>query len=322
MPEPALVSIITPSYNQAAFLEQTIRSVLEQNYPSIEYWVVDGGSSDGSVEIIRRYAGRLAGWVSEPDRGQADAVNKGFARATGEYIAWLNSDDLYYPGALSEAVRALETTPQAPFVFSDVESIDEAGRAFNRMRYGDWGLADLMRFQIIGQPGVFMRRSALLETGFLDTSYHYILDHHLWLRLAALGRPRYVPGALWAAARAHPGAKNTAQAAGFAPEALRLAEWLLADPRFQPLAGQMRKQILAGAHRFSGFYLAEADQPKAALRHYARSFGLSPAAALQDWRRVFSALASAAGLSALQDKARQARRRRYQKSADGKQSNR
>ncbi|NMD27205.1 MAG: glycosyltransferase, partial [Chloroflexi bacterium] len=161
MSEPALISIITPSYNQAAFLEQTLRSVLEQDYPNIEYWVIDGGSTDGSVDIIKRYAPKLAGWVSEADDGQADAINKGFARARGEYIAWLNSDDLYYPGALSEAVRALEANPAAPFVFSDVESIDETGKAFNRMHYGDWGLADLMRFRIIGQPGVFMRRSAL-----------------------------------------------------------------------------------------------------------------------------------------------------------------
>lgn len=183
-------------------------SVLGQDYPNIEYWVVDGGSTDGSVDIIRKYAPRLAGWVSEQDSGQADAVNKGFARASGEYVAWLNSDDLYYPGALREAARALEANPSASFVFSDVESIDGTGKAFNRMRYGAWGLADLMRFRIIGQPGVFMRRSALLEAGFLDTSYHYILDHHLWLRLAALRPPYYVPGALWAAARMHPDAKT------------------------------------------------------------------------------------------------------------------
>ena len=286
-------------------------SVLEQDYPRIEYWVIDGGSTDGSVDIIQRYAPKLAGWLSEKDSGQAEAVNKGFARATGEYVAWLNSDDLYYPGALKEAVRALEANPNAPFVFSDVESIDGTGKAFNRMRYGSWGLADLMRFRIIGQPGVFMRRSALLEVGFLDTSYHYILDHHLWLRLAALHEPCYVSGALWAAARVHADAKNTAQAAAFTPEALRLAEWLLTDPRFKPLADQLEKQIRAGAQRFSAFYLMEADQPKAALAHYARSFRLSPAAALQDWRRIFSAIASVLGLGKLTRKARQARRERY-----------
>lgn len=316
MSEPALISIITPSYNQAAFLEQTLRSVLEQDYPNIEYWVIDGGSTDGSVDIIKRYAPKLAGWVSEADDGQADAINKGFARARGEYIAWLNSDDLYYPGALSEAVRALQANPAAPFVFSDVESIDETGKAFNRMHYGDWGLADLMRFRIIGQPGVFMRRSALRKAGFLDTSYQYILDHHLWLRMAVLGAPCYVPGALWAAARVHPSAKNTAQASGFQPEAERLAEWLIKDPRFQPLTRHMQYQIHAGAHRFSAFYLVEAGLPKLALWYYARSLNFSPAVALQDWRRILSALASAAGLGALTRKARQARRKRYQ--ADNK----
>ena len=113
---PSLVSIVTPSFNQARFLEATIQSVLSQDYPQIEYMIVDGGSSDGSVEIIRRYQDRLAWWVSEPDRGQTDAINKGFARARGGILAWINSDDTYQPGAVSEAVTFLETHPEVGMV--------------------------------------------------------------------------------------------------------------------------------------------------------------------------------------------------------------
>ena len=312
MPTLPCVSIITPSYNQAQFLEQTIRSVLDQNYPNLEYWVIDGGSTDGSLEIIQKYAEQLAGWVSEPDRGQAEGINKGLARATGDIVAWLNSDDVYYPGAVGAAVEALAANPQAPFVFSDVESIDEAGKPFHSMRYGHWGLPDLMRFRIIGQPAVFIRRTYLAQTGLLDPSYHYLLDHHLWLRLAALAEPVYVPGELWAAARMHASAKNMAQAAGFAPEALQLAKWILQDPRFEPLASQMERQIWAGAYRLAGFYLMESGQAGKALSAYARSFWRAPDIALQDWKRILSTFASVLGLRGLAESLRSATRQRYQ----------
>jgi hypothetical protein len=227
-------------------------------------------------------------------------------------VAWLNSDDLYYPGAVQAAVEALAANPQTSFVFSDVESIDDAGKPFHRMRYGHWGLADLMRFRIIGQPAVFLRRTYLAQTGLLDPSYHYLLDHHLWLRLAALAEPVYVPGELWAAARMHAGAKNMAQAAGFAPEALQLAKWILQDPHFEPLASQMERQIWAGAYRLAGFYLMESGQAGKALSAYARSFWRAPDIALQDWKRILSTFASVLGLHSLAESLRSVSRQRYQ----------
>src|SRR5688572_17831514 len=145
MEESPLVSIITPSFNQARFLEETIQSVLSQDYANIEYLIVDGGSTDGSLEIIKRYAGRLAWWVSEKDQGQTDAINKGFARAQRKILAWLNSDDTYLPHAVSEAAAYLLSNPEAGMVYGDANLIDEAGRTIGRFPARQTDYRRLMR---------------------------------------------------------------------------------------------------------------------------------------------------------------------------------
>lgn len=301
MSETSLVSIITPSFNQAAFLEQTIQSVLAQDYAQIEYIIVDGGSTDGSVEIIQKYATRLAWWLSEPDAGQAEAINKGFERARGEFVAWLNSDDLYLPGAVSDAVVALQANPDTGMVFGDAITIDAQGRPLNHLTFKNWGLVDLMGFRIICQPAVFLRRTALEQAGFLDTSYHYLLDHHLWLRIARLASIQHVgyPSTPWAAARHHPEAKNVAQAEGFGRDTYRILEWMQSQPDLIHLLERNRKRIDAGAHRLNARYLLDGGSPGTALQSYGRAILSNPGFALQHWHRMIFAMFSLLGASSL-----------------------
>lgn len=294
-----LVSIVTPSYNQAPYLEAAMRSVLEQDYPNIEYLVADGGSTDGSTEIIRGYADRLTWWVSEKDQGQADGANKGLRRCRGEIIGWLNSDDLYRPGAIAGAVAAFKVNPKAGLVFSDVDSIDGDGQLINVMRFGPRTLEDLMEFKIISQPAVFMRRSLLEQVGYLDQSYHLLLDHHLWLRMARHAPLAYTVNARWAAARFHAEAKNVAQAEAFGRDAYRIAQWLDESPDYSAEMGRIRKRVWAGAHRLNAFYLLDGGQPGAALKSYWKGFWQHPAAILPDWYRILYALLSPLGLTGL-----------------------
>ncbi len=292
------VSVITPSYQQAAFLARTIQSVLGQNYPDLEYLVVDGGSTDSSRAIIEKYAGQLAWWVSEPDGGQAEAINKGFRRATGEIVAWLNSDDMYAPGAIQAAVDYFTAHPEIGLVYGDALSFDETGHPLNDLTFAPWGLADLAAFNIICQPAVFMRRDVLAQTGLLDDSYHMLLDHHLWLRIAQETKIAYVP-ALWAFARHHAAAKNVAQAPKFGEEAFKLLAWMRTQPRLAAIVSQNERRVLAMAHRFNARYLLDGGMAWASLRAYARSFGQNPAICLQEWHRVIFALLSLVGLKKL-----------------------
>lgn len=293
-----LVSIITPSFNQASYLEQTIQSVLSQDHPSIEYIVVDGASTDGSVEIIKKYTDKFSYWISEKDKGQADAINKGFARASGDIVAWLNSDDYYLPGTISAAVKVFDENPDAVLVYGNMLAVDEHGKTFNTLNYKQLFLEDFLCFQIIGQPAVFMRRSALQNTSGLNASFHFLLDHLLWIQLAQLGRVLHV-NQTWAAARYHAEAKNRAKAAEFGREAFRILETIKHDPDLAPLLVKVGRRAHASAHRVDARYLLDGGQPAKAIAAWVKAMLLHPLTALARINILGSSILSLLGLGKL-----------------------
>lgn len=292
------VSIVTPSFNQARYLEQTIRSVLGQDDGALEYFVIDGGSTDGSVEIIKQYAGQLSGWVSEKDNGQADAINKGIRQTNGEIVAWLNSDDYYLPGAIARAVDVFKQHPEAGLVYGNVLSVDARSQPFNLQTFKPSNLTDLMSFYIISQPAVFMRRTVLERAGLLDESYHLLLDHHLWLRMARLAPIVHIPETL-AAARYHAEAKNLARTAEFGREAYRIVDWLQSDPAFASDFKRHEKRIRGGAQRLDAFYLLDGGHYALALQTYLKALTNSPQVVLRESHRVLFAMLGMLGLGYL-----------------------
>ena len=181
--EEPLVSIVTPSLNMGRFLEETIDSVLSQDYPKIEYLVMDGGSRDETIGILQRYTHRLK-YVSAPDRGQADAVNRGFAQTHGEIFAYLNADDTYLPGAIRAAVAAFGAHPDAAAVYGNAWHVDEDGKRLAAYPVERFEARNLVRRCFICQPAAFIRREALAAAGMLDSSLRFAHDYDLWIRLA------------------------------------------------------------------------------------------------------------------------------------------
>jgi len=291
---------VTPSYNQAAYLEQTLTSVLEQDYPFLEYLVVDGASTDGSVDVIRKYADRLAWWVSEKDSGQAEAINKGFSRAKGEIIAWLNSDDYYLPGTISAAVKAFQENPDVVLVYGNMLAVDEHGQTTNLLQYNQLALEDLLCFQIIGQPAVFFRHEALETAGQLDTTYHCFLDHHLWLRLALQGQILHVDET-WAAARYHPEAKNIANPIEFSREAFRLLDEATQNENLAPILARVRHRAHASVQRVDARYQLDGGQAWKSLMSWFRALFIHPPTALARLNILVSALLHLSGLGKLRE---------------------
>lgn len=195
------ISIITPSYNQAVYIEATIQSVVAQNYPHLEHLIIDGGSTDGTLSILQKY--HHLNWISEPDIGQANAINKGFKKSTGEIVAWLNSDDIYLPGVLHRVAEFFNTYPHIDIIYGDYHLIDQHSNVLLRKQEipFDYNIL-LYGLDYISQPTTFFRRSVFERVGYLDETLHYGLDWEYWLRLADNGcqfahLPYYLAATRW-----------------------------------------------------------------------------------------------------------------------------
>ena len=243
-----LVSVVTPSYNQTRYVREAIESVRAQTYPQVEHVVVDAGSTDGTVDVLTEYDGLR--WISEPDRGQSHALNKGFALASGDVFGWLNADDAYEPTAIEDAVAALEGSGAA-LVYADVTRVNDDGvnprRIRSRPSFDLW--TELNLGCGIYSPAVFFTREALESVGGVDESLHLTMDYDLWLRIGKRFPVRHVD-AVWAVQRIHPEAKTVVE--DFWPERLavsrrhggRLVSPLLIrrhvrSPRAQRIAGRI-----------------------------------------------------------------------------------
>lgn len=212
------ISIVTPSFNQAPFLERTIRSVLDQGYENLEYIIIDGGSNDGSVDIIRKYSGRLAYWVSEPDGGQSDAINKGLRRASGDWLAWQNSDDVYYPGAFASLARAAAAHPRTSLITGDMAMIDLDDRRLHEQRYVRPTYGALRaEGMILTNQAAFWRKGVHERIGYVSETLTCAFDYEWFLRVTERFDAWHVPE-IWGGLRIHDTTKSTQLAQRFAEE--------------------------------------------------------------------------------------------------------
>ena len=271
MNEKPLVSIITPSYNMGGLIEETILSVLEQDYPSIEYVVMDGGSTDGTLDILKRYEGRLR-YVSEPDRGQTDAINKGFERTRGSIFTFLCADDTLLPGAVTAAVKALQENPDIGVVYGDAWFIDEHGTRTAPYPVESYDAAKFARRCFICQPAAFMRREVFASSGMLDPDRHCALDYDLWIRVARRYSMKKIDQFL-ANSRIHEGSKTVYQMGTAMLATIELLEKCYGYVPFNWLYGYCH-------HRLTGQAMAiERPRPSAVSACYSIALG-----AKYNWR--------------------------------------
>lgn len=243
------VTVITPSYNQAAFLPTTIDSVLNQDYSDIEYLIFDGGSTDGSCAVLEAIRDPRARWVSEKDKGQSDALNKGLQAATGDILTYINSDDTLLPGAVRFAIEYFEAHPETDLLHGDCEAIDAEGRHIREMKSAPLGLAEWLtgRHPNVHQPGTFWRRRMMERLGLFDSSMNYAFDSDYWVRAALEGfKLDYVPG-MRAQYRFHDTSKTVSQTDRFYDDWLRIVDKIFSDPAVPESLREVRPEMEAYA---------------------------------------------------------------------------
>jgi glycosyltransferase involved in cell wall biosynthesis len=236
------ISIVTPSFNQGRFIEETIRSVLLQGYPNLEYIVVDGGSTDNTLEILNKYDGFIT-WISEPDDGQTDAINKGLKLATGEIVAYLNSDDVYEPEAFLKVAQLFCQEKKISMVYGDIIHIDEGSHFIEIYRPGTIRLEEYLGCGVyLPQPTVFFRKRVMEEIGFFDKSLNLAMDFDYWMRIFLRFKTQYIPVSL-AAARMYPNAKSSALSLGYLKEHLYILHKNFSDDLLAKSAFKSRESL-------------------------------------------------------------------------------
>jgi len=201
------ITIITPSFNQAQFIEATIKSVLDQQYSNLEYLIFDGGSDDGTVAILKKYSKNLK-WISKKDRGQSDAINKGWRKATGEIITYLNSDDLLKPTSLKSVAEIFQNNPKIKWAYGGYETIDEKGAQLKTLPAPKWNQQKFLCYDFIAQPSTFFRTSFVRKIGLFDEKQHLVMDYDYYLRASQKSKPEHIDKIL-SSFRIHQNAKSS-----------------------------------------------------------------------------------------------------------------
>lgn len=276
-----LVSIVTPSFNKGQYIEETIQSVLSQDYPDIEYIVMDGGSTDGTRAILEKYAGKIA-WASEADKGQSDAINKGWKMAKGDVIAYLNADDTYTPGAVRAAVTYLSEHPEVGMVYGDGILTDATGHILSTHRAGEFSLRELVycRDSIL-QPAVFLRRSVYERIGGIDEALHLAMDLDYWIRTGLQFRVAYIPRPL-ATAKIYGEAKSVALMHNYVSDYDHILAKVFSDPHLPPGLAAEKNAVYTWVYTKGGLDYIHLKMGHDGLHYLKKAFCLNPLRCVMD----------------------------------------
>lgn len=281
------VTIVTPSFNQGQFLEETIRSVLLQGYPNLEYIVIDGGSTDNSIDIIRKYEPWLSFWVSEPDEGQADAINKGFAKSTGEFIGWINSDDFLYPGVIKRVVEIFQTKSRVEMIYGDVDCGWPEKNKVHRLLGEQIEFSEMLRtIRVpIPQQGSLWRRSVLDRVGNLDSRWQVVLDQEFFTRVAEKCQILYLPMVM-GFFRLHDNSKSISQNRQWIKELPKMYQEFFERDELQKDIKSLRDETMGAVFLTCTSIALRCGEKSLAIEYFARACKTDPIFPFRRYLRV------------------------------------